>query len=89
MVVSDDRRGGIQAQCFLDDFTWIDRCAVDGALEKLDVLDQSMFGVQEQYREHLALVAGQLGAKVVLDHLRRSEAGTTLQLAIDGLARGF
>ncbi|MOA08203.1 hypothetical protein D3C78_1279500 [compost metagenome] len=89
MVVSDDRRGCIQVQSFLDDLTWIDRCAVDGALEKLDVLDQSMLGVQEQHREHLALEAGQLGAKVVLDHIRRSEASTTLQLAIDGLARGF
>ena len=62
----DDRRR-IEPQSFLDHFTRIHRCTVDGAVKHLSVLDQPMARIQKQHRKDFMLEACQLVAQVLLD----------------------
>ena len=49
--VGEDDGGGVLFERFLHDFAWVNRCAVDGALEHLLVTNQSMALVEEDHGE--------------------------------------
>ncbi|MNG14307.1 hypothetical protein D3C84_980480 [compost metagenome] len=87
MIVREDHRGCVDAQCLLHHFARIHRSLVDGAAEQLHVFKQPMLAVEEQRREHLVLETDQLGAQVVLDQLRRGEQCPALIFLINRLAR--
>lgn len=75
MVVQDDDRRRIEPQGFLDHFTRIHRCTVDGAVEHFPVLDQLVARIQKQHRKDFMLKACQLVAQVFLDQRRGTKTG--------------
>ncbi len=75
MVVQEDDRRLIEPQGFLDHFTRIHRCTVDGAVEHLPVLDQPVPHIQKQHRKDFMLKACQLAEQVFLDQRRGTKTG--------------
>src|SRR5690606_16553823 len=63
VVVKEDDRGCIELEGTLYDDTWMNRGAVDGALEHLHHLDDPVPIVEEQRTEHFVLAVDELQSK--------------------------